>query len=132
MSNRARLHTRHGCRYININDNVSVCFLPLVKPRQICFVKDVVLVRSLDSTNFVVGEALRFGEVEDLKFAFVCLWDLVKGDSGRGAAIYQKSSRTTIVDLRMVLASVTHSNPGVGVVRVLIPFAFQGFRAVAE
>ena len=132
-SSRARRHSRHVCRI-----HVFMCWLPLLRfpPRQICSIKDVVLLRSLDSVNFVVGQALQFGTVshgwpEEESILLVGLWDFESYDATGAVAVYRKSEATAIVPLKNVLASVVHCAVPGGKVRALIPYEYQGMRAVA-
>ena len=58
--------------------------------------------------------------------------DFVSHDATHAVAVYRKSEATTFVPLSHVLASVVHCEVPGGQVRALIPYEYQGIRAVAE
>ena len=93
---------------------------------------DVVLIKSNDAINFVVGQIWRFASVEDLDIALVSLWELDSYSQTLGKATWRIVDRPLIVGLEDLRCSVIWSETSPGIANTLVPYQFRGLQAVAE
>ena len=98
----------------------------------VCSVHDIVLIQANDGLNYVAAELAMFVQVEGQEFALAHMFEFQSFDARLGSAVYRKIDNLTLIDLHAVLASVVFSSIPADLVRILIPFELQGFKAVAS
>ena len=98
----------------------------------LCCKGDAALIRSMDGNNFVAGEIEMFicaTGIDD--FAFVNFWEFRSHCVESRSATWNVGNNMSLCALNEVLTSVMWKEVSAGVVRTLIPFEYNGLKAVA-
>ena len=91
---------------------------------------DVVLVKSIDGSNFTAGQVWLLSSVESLgDFALVSSWELESRDKAE-FAVWRMRDEPSLIRLELILVSVSWVEISPRRARTLIPFQYRGFDAV--
>ena len=113
--------------------NVFTSATVRLPPLTYCLKTDVVLIRSIDGENLVAGDIWFLSAVDGLgDFALVSLWGLESFDPALGCAQLRKRDQPTLLALSLILTPAVWTECAPEIVRTLIPYQFEGLRAVAE
>ena len=91
----------------------------------------VVMMRTADGANFVVGQFwLLFSNADDCH-ALVSLWELKSHSEALGTATWRMTDSPFVVPLGEILSSVIWYESSAGIARILIPYQYRGLQTVA-
>ena len=101
-----------------------------VPPMSTIMRNDVVLVKSIDGSNFTAGQVWLLSSVESLgDFALVSSWELESRDKAE-FAVWRMRDEPSLIRLELILVSVSWVEISPRRARTLIPFQYRGFDAV--